>query len=51
MQPGDVYATFADVQALTDVTGFRPNTPLEKGIRDFVAWYRDYYKLGNGPSR
>lgn len=51
MQPGDVYATFADVKALSDVTGFKPNTPLEKGIRDFVAWYRDYYKLGNGPVR
>lgn len=51
MQPGDVYATFADVKALSDVTGFKPNTPLEKGIRDFVAWYRDYYKLGNGPAR
>lgn len=51
MQPGDVYATFADVQALTDATGFKPHTPLEKGIRDFVAWYRDYYKLGNGPAR
>lgn len=51
MQPGDVYATFADVQALTDVTGFKPHTPLEKGIRDFVAWYKDYYKLGNGPAR
>jgi len=51
MQPGDVYATFADVKVLSDVTGFKPNTPLEKGIRDFVAWYRDYYKLGNGPIR
>lgn len=50
MQPGDVYATFADVKALSDVTGFKPNTPLEKGIRDFVAWYRDYYKMGNGPT-
>lgn len=51
MQPGDVYATFADVKALSDVTGFKPHTPLEKGIRDFVAWYRDYYKMGNGPVR
>jgi len=25
--------------------GFRPQNPLEDGIRDFVAWYRDYYKL------
>jgi UDP-glucuronate 4-epimerase len=51
MQPGDVYATFADVKALSDVTGFKPHMPLEKGIRDFVAWYRDYYKMGNGPSQ
>lgn len=50
MQPGDVYATFADVKALSDVTGFKPSMPLEKGIRDFVAWYRDYYKMGNGPA-
>lgn len=51
MQQGDVYATYADVKSLSDVTGFKPHTPLEKGLRDFVAWYRDYYKLGNGPSR
>lgn len=50
MQPGDVYATYADVQSLSDVTGFKPATPLEKGLREFVAWYRDYYKLGNGPA-
>ncbi len=51
MQPGDVYATYADVKSLSDVTGFKPNTPLEKGLRDFVAWYRDFYNLGNGPAR
>lgn len=51
MQAGDVYATYADVKSLSDVTGFKPHTPLEKGLRDFVAWYRDYYKLGNGPVR
>ncbi len=51
MQPGDVYSTYADVKALSDVTGFTPGTPLEKGLREFVAWYRDYYKMGNGPAR
>ena len=49
MQAGDVHATFADVESLTDVTGFKPSVSLEKGLRDFVAWYREYYKLGNGP--
>jgi UDP-glucuronate 4-epimerase len=50
MQPGDVQATFADVQALEDAVGFKPNTPLEKGLRNFVRWYRDYHGMGNGPA-
>ncbi len=45
MQPGDVTETFADVGDLMRDVGFRPQTSLEDGIRDFVAWYRDYYKL------
>ena len=45
MQPGDVPETFADVEELTRDTGFRPQTPIEDGIRDFVAWYREYYKI------
>jgi len=49
MQPGDIYATYADVDALKTATGFKPSISLEKGIRDFVGWYRDYYKMGNGP--
>jgi UDP-glucuronate 4-epimerase len=44
MQPGDVRATEADTAALEQATGFRPSTPVEDGIRRFVAWYRDYYK-------
>jgi UDP-glucuronate 4-epimerase len=36
--------TFADVGDLTRDIGFRPETPIEDGIRCFVAWYRDYYK-------
>ena len=45
MQPGDVLETFADIADLTRDTGFRPETPIEDGIRDFVLWYRDYYKV------
>jgi len=43
MQAGDVPATFADVDALTNAVGFRPATPIEDGINRFVAWYREYY--------
>jgi UDP-glucuronate 4-epimerase len=45
LQPGDVLDTYADVQALMDDVGYRPNTPLKTGIRHFVDWYRDYYKV------
>ena len=45
MQPGDVTETFADVDDLMRDTGFRPQTSIEDGLRDFVAWYRDYYRI------
>lgn len=45
MQPGDVLETFADIGELMQDTGFRPATSIEDGIRDFVAWYRDYYRV------
>jgi UDP-glucuronate 4-epimerase len=45
MQPGDVVQTFADVSELMRDTGFAPTTPIEDGIRNFVRWYRDYYKV------
>ena len=44
MQPGDVPATYADVESLTQAVGFAPSTPIEEGIRRFVAWYREYYR-------
>jgi UDP-glucuronate 4-epimerase len=44
MQPGDVAATEADTSSLERVTGFRPGTPVEEGVRRFVAWYREYFK-------
>jgi len=39
MQPGDVEATFADVDALSSAVGFAPTTPLEVGLERFVAWF------------
>ncbi|WP_342740186.1 SDR family NAD(P)-dependent oxidoreductase [Bradyrhizobium sp. B117] len=45
MQPGDVLETFADVEDLMRDTGFAPSTPIEQGVRNFVAWYRDYHKV------
>jgi len=45
MQAGDVPATFADVTDLTRDTGFTPATPIEEGVRRFIAWYRDYYRV------
>jgi UDP-glucuronate 4-epimerase len=43
MQAGDVPATCADTEDLTRDVGFHPATPVEEGIRRFVAWYREYY--------
>jgi UDP-glucuronate 4-epimerase len=45
MQPGDVAATEADASALQAATGFAPSTPVDEGVRRFVAWYREYYGL------
>ncbi|MCB9506395.1 MAG: NAD-dependent epimerase [Myxococcales bacterium] len=43
LQAGDVPATYADVQDLIDTVGFKPATPIETGIENFVRWYRSYY--------
>jgi UDP-glucuronate 4-epimerase len=43
MQDGDVPATYADVAALQTDVGFKPATPVETGIANFVEWYRSYY--------
>ncbi|MBN2107343.1 MAG: NAD-dependent epimerase [Deltaproteobacteria bacterium] len=45
LQPGDVEATWADVRDLMADTGYQPATPVQEGIRRFVAWYREYYKV------
>jgi UDP-glucuronate 4-epimerase len=45
IQPGDVPATYADVDDLQQEVGFRPDTPIEEGLAKFVAWYRDFYRV------
>ncbi|WP_340077605.1 NAD-dependent epimerase [Leptobacterium sp. I13] len=43
IQPGDVERTWADVDALIDDYGYRPNTPIKKGVKEFVNWYKGFY--------
>jgi UDP-glucuronate 4-epimerase len=45
MQPGDVRATCADVDALQKAVGFAPNTPVADGIARFIDWYRRYHRV------
>lgn len=45
LQPGDVLSTCADASRLAQATGFRPNTSVRDGIRQFVDWYRSYYQV------
>lgn len=45
MQPGDVQNTYADASALKRDTGFAPATSLQDGVRAFVQWYKEYYKV------
>ena len=44
-QLGDVEKSFSDTSKLEVKTGFKPSTPLDEGIRKFVEWYRNYYKV------
>jgi UDP-glucuronate 4-epimerase len=44
MQPGDVPATWADVERLSRATGFSPKTTIEDGVARFVSWYRTYHR-------
>ena len=43
IQPGDVPETYANIDALQQAVGFRPNTPIETGIARFVEWYKAYH--------
>lgn len=44
MQPGDVYQTYADVDDLFTVTGYKPSVSVEYGVEKFVRWYKDFYQ-------
>jgi UDP-glucuronate 4-epimerase len=46
MQPGDVPATFADVDDLMRGVGFKPATSIEEGLEKFASWYREFYGTG-----
>lgn len=45
MQPGDVYATYADIDSSVRDLGFTPSTGIEEGLPRFVEWYRAYYRV------
>jgi UDP-glucuronate 4-epimerase len=45
MQPGDVQATYADVDALVKDVDYKPTTSIEDGVANFVEWYRDFYQV------
>jgi UDP-glucuronate 4-epimerase len=44
MQPGDVAATYADIDDLENAVGFRPQTSITTGVHKFITWYREYYQ-------
>ena len=45
LQPGDVLGTYANVDALVNDMGYKPNTPIEVGVKKFVEWYLGYYSV------
>ena len=45
MQPGDVPVTYADTGALERDYGFKPNTSLRTGLRQFAEWYKEFYNV------
>ena len=44
MQPGDVPSTWADVTDLSEQLNYKPNTSVQTGIKNFIAWYKEFYK-------
>lgn len=45
MQPGDVHETYADISETTAAIGYQPHITIQQGLPQFVAWYKDYYKI------
>jgi UDP-glucuronate 4-epimerase len=44
MQPGDVYKTYADIDALSKAVGYIPTTDIDEGIKQYINWFKEYYK-------
>jgi UDP-glucuronate 4-epimerase len=47
IQPGDVPATFANVDDLVEDLGYKPATPIQEGIDKFVDWYLDFFEISS----
>ena len=45
MQIGDVYSTWACSKLLTELTGFKPKTNVNDGVKEFIKWFRHYYQI------
>jgi len=45
IQPGDVPETWADVESLFEITGFRPRISIKEGVKKFIDWYVEYYRI------
>lgn len=45
MQPGDVEETYAEIEELRQIVGFEPRMPLDKGIKEFVNWYKSHNSI------
>ena len=45
MEPGDVENTFADTKLIEKMTGFKPKTTVAYGVKEFISWYRKFYKV------
>ena len=45
LQPGDVPDTSADISSLKDFSGYEPKTSIKIGVKNFIDWYKEYYKV------
>jgi UDP-glucuronate 4-epimerase len=50
-QPGDMFETCADLTRIEQAIQFSPKIPLEEGLRRFVDWFREYYRLGSARTK
>ena len=45
MQPGDIQETYSDNQLIYDWSGYKERTDIALGIKKFIRWYKDFYKI------